>query len=216
MPQFQQWFIDLTIISANLFVIVTAIVAIISLSTWRKELLAKAKYDVAKKIVLIAYKFQAEVGLKCGQMELAKRISIFTNRSPRGKKLNRVSEFLSSLEDITPIVKVWEDLMEACWEAEVVLGDDLPSLDFQFLFIMDDILAAFHRYLPEESIQSGTSNIDYRKEKIEHYQDLVSGDLNKKLVDSTDTALKELKVRLKSYLFNSKRSIPKVKKIKVP
>src|SRR5256885_1226617 len=82
MSPFQQWFLDLssvlsacfttsplsatcqqwTSIISNLAVAIAAILGIIGLWQWRAELLGKTKFEVARKMTLLALQFRDEYG----------------------------------------------------------------------------------------------------------------------------------------------------------
>jgi hypothetical protein len=61
MAPFQRWFVDLTTLISDCLVGVAAIGAILGLWRWRREMIGKTKFELARKMTLLSYQFRDEI-----------------------------------------------------------------------------------------------------------------------------------------------------------
>ena len=60
LPPFQEWLVQLISMFSNILLGIAAIMGIIGLRHWRSELIGKTKFDIARKMMGLAYKFRDE------------------------------------------------------------------------------------------------------------------------------------------------------------
>ena len=117
MPPFQQWFIELISIISDILIGAAAIAAIIGLRQGRFELVGKTKFELARRIIRLAFEFHDE-------LKTARRIFISPNESAeRIKQVNENPDEAILLEEIfvrtrrlKPLKETFHKLQAAAWE----------------------------------------------------------------------------------------------------
>jgi hypothetical protein len=124
MPSFQPWFIELTNIIHNLAVALAAILGIMGLWQWRKELVGKAKFEVAQKMMVLALQFRDEYiharDPWTYPYEWAERKK--SNNESKGE-CEMLNEYFARSRRLLPLRDILRKFNEVSWEAEVVLSE---------------------------------------------------------------------------------------------
>lgn len=103
-----------------------AIVAILGLRTWRKELTGQAKFDLARNVMFLGFKMKANF------KSARNPFTYSTEYTGRSRQKNESPEASAVLDQwyarnqrLQPLVENLQKLEEATWEAEILLSGDL-------------------------------------------------------------------------------------------
>jgi hypothetical protein len=133
-PPFQEWVIQITSIFSNVMVGVAAIVGIFGYFKWRREMVGRAKFDIAVKLIRISLQIQ-------DKFRFARNIFSFSSESiSRQKREDESHEESSVLDEHYAHIKRIEFLKESLLElrttmleAEAILASiDLSPIDNLF------------------------------------------------------------------------------------
>ena len=105
--------------------IIVALVGIIGLTTWKSQLKGKARFDVARTIMRLAFKlredFKSARSLISWAIEFADRVKIRDESEGESQVLN---EWHVKRQRLRPLGKHLHELQEAGWEAEAIFDAD--------------------------------------------------------------------------------------------
>lgn len=130
---FQPWFVELISVLSEIVVGICAVVAIIAgifgFKKWRTELVAKAKLEVARKVAVLAQKFEDEFGFARSAIILPGECA----ERPKGKdekswEASLYDEYFARANRLETVGETWRSLRQARWEAEVTLDEGVGEL----------------------------------------------------------------------------------------
>ena len=106
--------------------IIVAAVAVLGLSTWRKELTGRAKFEVARKVMLLGYKIRDDFEFVrspfTGSWESADRPRR-EEETETPTESNIRNEWFAKNKRLGVLVEDLQKFQESYWEADIVLGD---------------------------------------------------------------------------------------------
>jgi hypothetical protein len=128
-------------------VIAATIIAYCGLRQWRAELTGKSRIELARKIALLGIRFKAA-------FEYARNPSTFAHESearPREpdedpERSGILDSRFARLGRLEPPREIRQDLEQASWEADVILGDDLAEFIQPFQQAFGRLWIAVVRY----------------------------------------------------------------------
>ena len=197
------WLINLTSVVSNISIAVAAIIGIIGLWQWRTELVGKTKFEVARKITLLALQFRDEYGR-------ARNPWTFRNKSIERVRLDNESpeetrvldEYYARSRRLQPLQDTLRKFYEASWEAEVILSKDDAKLVELFEKFFDHLYIAvdfhFEEVLKQARKQSMNTKEDY--EAIRANKKIIYGIRDDEIYKSVDAATETVKKQLKKYI----------------
>ncbi len=135
--------------------IVAVVLAVRGLQQWRAELLGKAKYDLARTIVVLAYKFQ-------DQLAYVRDPFTYTNESAgrvRGENETQTErgirdEAYARGQGTLILQETTRNLRAARWEATITLGADIGQLISAIEEIYSDLMSAMRDYFDTSLVQA--------------------------------------------------------------
>lgn len=190
-------------IAVGVSAIIVAIVAFYGLRTWRKELAGKARFEVGRNVMLLAFKLKAnfEWATNPGTSYVP-----FVDR-PHGEKESPdesrvLDEWYARDRRLAPLRENLGKLQEAGWEAEVLLGKDAskPVSEAIRIFINSyaELSSAIDSYFEErhEEVIEGSASIhqDWLKELRKTIYSTKQDELSKQIEQATEqlaSALRE-------------------------
>lgn len=112
-------------IAVGISALIVAGVAIVGLRTWRKELTGKARFDLARNIMLLGVKLKADFQ-RVRHPIISSRESIDRQRNENEseKESLLLNEWYARWKRLQPLVENLQKLQELGWEAEVVLDEE--------------------------------------------------------------------------------------------
>ena len=130
---FQSWFVELVSLLSNICVGVSAIVvagmSVYGIRQWQRELKGRSKFEIARKMTLLAFQFQDE-------LRTARSPATFVGESVErtkgddetpGERNIRDEHFARSMR-LRPLQETMVKLREASWEAEALLIEGADKL----------------------------------------------------------------------------------------
>ena len=201
MPPFQQWFLELVSIISDACVSIAAIAAIAGLWQWRRELVGKAKYELAHKIILLALEFR-------GELKLSRSVFLHPNESSgRFKSVDEnpfealiLDEYYARLSRLKPVESILNKLQEASWEAETILSLDDSNLVQPFEEIYNELKVSIFHYFDEKIIQSRAQYIGIDPKKMEEYLSTFKESENDSFSRKVDQVISSLKGKYRRYI----------------
>jgi hypothetical protein len=117
-----------------------AIMAFLGVNTWRKELTGKAKFELAKSIMVLSRKIQAEFEWARFPMTLSgehsNRPKLENESSEKSSEISRILDLYDIRgQRLKPLGEDLAKLQEATWEAESVL-DKSASAEVSKVFVL--------------------------------------------------------------------------------
>jgi len=205
---FQQWFVELMDILGNCAVIIAMFAAIIGLIKWRIELLGRKRFELSRKIILLAYEFRDQFLLFREKTEwfegnLLIRIGV---RAPYEEEVLK-TENSDIYRFLQPLIITQNKLRTLVWEADIILlPEDIKPIE-NFEGALNKVRKAVVHYYSELITQariSQTGKTDLFPDKyMEEWCQIVFGTNNKEndlVLIKIEQGLEDLKKSLKKYL----------------
>jgi hypothetical protein len=146
--------------------VVGIIVAILGLSTWRRQLKGSSEYDLARRLLKATYQFRGAIqnvraiGMMDGEIQTALERHGPKDRLPQGKDASRAV-----------YARRWERVCEArenldpeALEAEVIWGKEVRDLLAPILGCSVDLWMAMHLFLSDKEDNESESELKRRDE----------------------------------------------------
>ena len=150
-------------IAVGISALIVAGVAIVGLRTWRKEMTGKAKFDIARNCMLLAYKLKADFEWARFIMTSSQESADRQPQEDESPRLSRVlDEWYAKSRRLQPLSENLRALQESGWEAEIVLGVDAGKQ------VSDAIKAIRQRY--GELSAAITSYFEEKRRKTENHE----------------------------------------------
>lgn len=192
-------------IAIGVAAVVVAAVSVFGLRTWRKELTGKAKFNVARNVMLLAFKlkadFQRATNLMTRPGEFVDRPH-GENESPGESRV--LDEWYARQRRLQPLVEDLQKLQTAGWEAEILLGEDLGKSVSEAIGIFGhsyaELATAIESYFEETYREArGTSeNID--QGWLKGLRETIYSIPGRGLLKQIDEATAQLASTLKAYV----------------
>lgn len=202
---------DTVSIIKDVLVALTAVVvaggAVYGLSTWRRELRGKAKFDVARNVMFYAFKLSADFKYARSPLTSSHEWSGRQRADSESSQEARVLDegYARSLR-LQPLVENLVNSQEAAWEAEIVLDENAGRLVSEAVTLLRksyaELSSAIHSYFDarlEEARGNPQGDDDHRKWLIGLRNAIYSiGDDN--LSRDIEQAIDQLSSALKPYV----------------
>jgi hypothetical protein len=184
---------------------IVAIGAIYGLGKWRKELTGKAKFDIARNVMLLAFRLNADFQSVRNPFTFA---SEYADRPRQQNESSKESEVLDNWyakrRRLQPLVEHLAKFQEVSWEAKIILGEDRSeSVSDAFKVFKEsyaELSSSIDAYF-ETRRQEGLSNSvyhdqDWLKDLHRLIHSIKDDDFSKQI----DTAIEQLDLALKVYV----------------
>ncbi len=197
---FQPWFLELVSFLKDAATIVVAAVGIYGINRWRTELTGKAKFEVARKVLLLALQLGDDI-------KVVRDPFTFPQESKdREKKENEnvsegsvLDEWFVRAKRMQSAVETYRKLHEASWEADILLGEDASKLVQPFDEAMRKLNASILTYF-QSRLESAKRSIPGDRLFEMSVHEVVYGIPDDSFSKSLDEATSKLKEQLKKYL----------------
>jgi hypothetical protein len=205
-----QWlalsFKDLIDILSNLAVAVAAVFGILGLWTWRSELIGKTKFEVARKMMMLALQFRDEYGRARDFItyggESAER------KKDEGETQNEghvLDEFYAHSRRLIPLQETLRKFYEVSWEAEVILSDKDAKLVQLFEQLFKDLYITIEMFFEAQLYQAKHSGLGETANEIDFvnmkkWRHIIYGRRDDELSQLADDAANTVKKQLKKYI----------------
>ncbi len=190
---FQEWAVQLASICSNLAVGLAALFGIWGIREWRRELIGKAKFETARKVLGVAYMFRDAIANA--------RFPVFPGYSAgRVRQEGETAEQRAILDEeyarkvkLVPVAKRLQELQQESWAAEILFGNkEIRKYIAPFMERYREIQYALNSYYFKKYSDEGR---DTTKEWL-----LINSGENDKFCQSIDSAVDELADYLARYL----------------
>jgi len=112
-------------IALGISAVVVAVVAFFGLRTWRKELTGKAKFDVARNVMLLGFKLRENFKWARNPGGWSWEYANRTRQENESPELSAVlDQWYAKNQRLQLLVENLQKLEEAAWEAEILLNED--------------------------------------------------------------------------------------------
>jgi hypothetical protein len=203
---FQPWFVDLISVLSNIFVglsaLAVAIIGFVGLRQWRAELTGRTKFEIARKIAVLAFQYRDEY-------KRARNPFTFPGEwSERQKAENETIEESSVLDEyfarrkrLSPLQEILRQMYEVSWEAEVLLdkniGKSITPFEDSFKELFTSTEAYFHTLYNQVKRKQGR---DMNDEWLQNHYEVVYGTAEDQISKTVDIAANALVEKLKGYI----------------
>lgn len=148
---FQPWFNDLISLLGEIVVgisaSIVAIVAILGLTQWRKELQGKARFEAARKLAYLAYQFRDQYKNARGKLIAASESSgRYRHQDETVPESQHRDECFARINRLRLPQETLKEINQVCWEAEVLFGRDIGGLIEPFEELFNRLHSAVEMY----------------------------------------------------------------------
>lgn len=186
--------------------VVVAVVAFFGLRTWRKELAGKAKFDVARNIMRLGFKFTDDFQAARNPFTWLGEYDSRQQQENESEAESRVlNEWYARNRRLQPLIEDLQKLQEAGWEAETVLGKNSSKRVSEAITVFRhsyaELSSAIDSYFEtrhEEVIKHEKyQEQDWLKELKKEIYSAKEDDLSKKIDEAKDQLASALKAYVK-------------------
>ena len=193
-------------IAIGVSALAVAIVAFFGLRTWRKELTGKAKFDIARNVILLGSKLRANFEwvrwLSTPVWESAERPRKNNESSGESQVLD---EWYAKSHRLQPLIENLRKLQELSWQAQVLLSEDSSKCVEEVFAVYRssyaDLASAIDSYFrtryDEAKIGSLLGDQDWLQELHKKIYGIPDDDFSKQINDATKRLAPALKVYVK-------------------
>jgi len=200
MPLYQLSFKELTDIFSNLVVGIAAIFGIVGLWQWRTELVGKTKFEVARKIMVLALQFRDEY-------ERARSFVTYSGESAERKKDDGetqnesriLDEYYAHLQRLIPLQDTLRKFYEASWEAEVILSDKDARLVQLFEKLSIDLHVTIGMFF-DAQLDREKNSVEVEFQEMKKWKHIIYGRRDDEFSKLADDAANTVKKQLKKYI----------------
>ena len=206
MPSFQLSFKELTDIISNLAVAIAAIFGIVGLWQWRNELIGKIKFEVARKMMLLALQFRDEYGLARSPITYVGELAERKKDDSETQNVSRIlDEYYAHSRRLIPLQDTLRKFYEVSWEAEVILSEKDAKLVQLFEKLFKDLYITIEMFFEMQLDQAknsafDTSANDVNFEQMKNWRHIIYGLRDDELSKLSNEAANTVKRQLKKYI----------------
>ena len=203
MLSFPQWLIELTDIINKIAVAVAAVLGIIGLWKWRAELIGKTKFEVARKMILLALQFRDEYGRTRNAWTYPGEWSDRKTSDDETRNESQVlNEYYARSRRLIPLQETLRKFYEVSWEAEVILSDKDAELVQLFEKLFKDLYVTMEMFFDAQLNQAKNSLLgkfvdDVSNDQMKNWRKIIYGisedEISKLADDAADTVKKQLR-----------------------
>ena len=203
LPPFQEWIVQLVSMISNALLGIAAVFGIFRLWQWRSELIGRSKYQLARKIVLLALQFREEYHYARGMFTFGDEAAGRERSQNETEAESRVmDEYHSRIKRLQLLQRTLRRVHEASWEADIVLkqgdspltkplGDAYSDLATSIRFLFDAEL---------KQAKSPSGHMSIKESDLRELHDTVYGVSNDPIGQKVENAVDVIKARLTKYL----------------
>lgn len=202
----EPWLTELISVLSNALVglsaLAVAIIGLIGLRQWRAELTGKTKFDIARKMAILAFQYRDEY-------KRARNPFTFSGESSERQKAenetadetNILDEYFARKKRIAPLQETLRQLYEASWEAEILLDKNISKaispLEDSFKELFASMETYFHTRYNQAKHKQGYDNTEG---VLQNHFKIVYGTADDEISKIIDVATNALVGKLKSYI----------------
>jgi len=192
-------------IAIGISVLIVAIVAILGLRTWRKELTGKAKFELARNVMLLGFKLRENFEWVRNPGGWSWEYANRTRQENESPEVSAVlDQWYAKNQRLQPLVENLQKLEEATWEAEILLSEDsgkrvqeaFKTYRSSYAELSSAIYSYFETRHDEVVKGSMYKDQDWLKELKKEIYSAKDDDFSKRI----DEATKQLAPALKAYV----------------
>jgi hypothetical protein len=155
---------DIAIGASAIFV---AVMAFLGLRTWRKELTGKAKFALARDVMLLGFKLKAHFEDARNPFTYSTESGGRSRKEDETPNVSQVlDEWYARASRLKPLQEDLIKIQEASWEAQILLSEDSSKSVSEAVTVyrsnFGELVSAIHSHFEERHRQatSSTANID--------------------------------------------------------
>jgi hypothetical protein len=183
-----------------------AVIAFFGLRTWRRELTGKAKFTVARDVMLLGFKLKAHFEDARNPFTYSTE---FAGRSWQESESPGVSQVLNEwyarANRLKPLQENLIKIQEASWEAQILLGEDSSKFISEAVTVyrrsFGELSSAIYSYFEERKHEAETRNLYKDKDWLKKLRNTIyaipEDNLSKQINEATDKLESALQVYVK-------------------
>jgi len=187
----------------GLSALVVAGTAILGLHTWRRELTGKAKFEVARNVILLALRLRVDFDWARNPGGWSWE---YADRARRENEASKESQVLWYAKNrrLEPLAKNLQKLQEASWETEVVLGERLSESVSEAVSVYRNSYAelstAIYSHFEILHGEALGSDVNQRREGQKELRKIIYSAKGDEFSTRIEEATKQLSAALKTYV----------------
>ncbi len=201
---FQPWFLELVSLISDILVGISAIIVTFlgfwGLYQWRRELIGRTRFEVARKMAMLAFQLRDE-------FIQARNPSTFAHESAERKRLDNETieetqirdEYFARIQRLAPLLVTIGKLDELCWEAQIVIDEDIERFIIPLKGFVQELSSAIQVYFQWQITRSERTKTIEPRGMLEKSHSQIYGSPNDEISQKVDKAVKELTEELKNY-----------------
>lgn len=203
---FQPWFVELVSVLSDCLVglsaLILACIGIIGLTQWRTELTGKTKFEVARKMALLAFQFRDEFRQARNPFTFpGESADRQRNDSETREEAQVLDEYFARRKRLRPLQETLKNLHAASWEAEVILDENIGKLIRPVEGAFKELFAAIEVYfqMQLEGVRGGRRHPEPDHVWLQSQFEQVYGTGDDEVSQSIDAAVNALVEALKTH-----------------
>jgi hypothetical protein len=202
----QPWFVELITIISEIIVGISAIgvavFAFIGLQQWKIQLTGRTKFEVARKMAVLAFEFRDEYKRARSPMTLSGESSERqVAESETLEETNLLNEYFAHRNRLRPLQDTLRKLYETSWEAEIILDKDIGKFIKPLEKAFSELYASIESYFGAEHSRINRHVPTGRKEDwLENHFNRIYGHDHDDIAIAIDASIQSLVDKLKTYL----------------
>jgi hypothetical protein len=202
----QPWFVELITIISEIIVgisaIAVAVFAFIGLRQWKIQLTGRTKFEVARKMAILAFEFRDEYKRVRSPMTLPGESSERqVAESETLEETNLLNEYFARRNRLRPLQDTLRKLYETSWEAEIILDKDIGKFIKPLEKAFSELYASIESYFGAEHSRINRQVPTGRKEDwLENHFNRIYGHDHDDIAIAIDASIQSLVDKLKTYL----------------
>jgi len=192
-------------IAIGVAAVIVAAVSIFGLCTWRKELTGRAKFEVSRNVMLLAFKLKDGFGWATSPFTSSGE---FVDRPHRENESQAESivlnEWHARHRRLKPLIEDLQKLLTAGWEAEILLGEDSGKSVSEAIGIFKrnyaELATAIDSYFEMTYKEANRTSVNTDRDWLEKLRKIIYSMPGSSLLEQIDEATAQLASTLKAYV----------------
>jgi hypothetical protein len=184
---------------------IVAVVGLVGLRTWKEELTGRAKFEVSRNVMLLAFKLKAGFGWATSPFTSSGE---FVDR-PHGENESQaettvLDEWHARHRRLKPLVEDLQKLQTAGWEAEILLDEDSRKSVSEAIEIFRrnyaELATAIESYFEVSYKEANGTSVNTDRDWLEKLRKIIYSMPGSSLLEQIDEATAQLASTLKAYV----------------
>lgn len=178
------------------------IIGLVGLRQWRAELTGKTKFDIARKMAILAFQYRDEYKRARNPFTFPEEsLGRQKGENETADEANILDEYFARRKRLSPLQETLRQLYEASWEAEILLDKNINKVIAPLEDSFKELFAAMETYFHTRYNQAKRKHGNGGTEGLlQNAYKVVYGTADDEISKTVDVATNILVEKLKGYI----------------